>query len=376
MDIDEVRILQAGLHKIPLCNEHWIFYYDETGNCRRLLLRDKTFNAPSALKEDFVLGGVVLEENCEPDINDLFNAFYLKNKKTMPEIKFEHLVNKERIFLNILEKSNIGLMLDWLIKNKVDLHYVTLNNLFYALADVVDSAVSIHEEFSSDKNIIDKMKDGLYHFAKANQSEILNLLYRYEYPNIGKDNMLNFSKEFSDMVHEQWGTEDFFMEMFCQLLITAGKQRALPFLENEESFVLIDNYAMLRMTRCFTFKHSKHIFDRDPYAEKRLDEISLTENGKPFHNYEFWDSKTSLYIQLSDMIVGLLSKTFQWLDSFENIEAVAQSLNEQQLQIIRKINCLIDRAAQRNEMLIQNVNSPMNIIDRATKLTFLAEYGG
>lgn len=375
MEIDEIRIPQAELQGLPLCGERWTFYYDETGNCRKLVLKDSGVNAPSALREDFVLGGVLLGEGQEPDIENFFESLDLKNKNKMPEVKFLHLVQKETDLLTILERPNVQRMLDWLIDNKVDIHYATLNNLYYILADIVDSAIYIFPELLSKPSLIFTMKDGLYRFAAEKQEELLTLLYRYEYPNIAREQMPLFAEELSDMMRDSSLSEDFYLETLRQLLATAGKRRELPFLEDEESYMLIESYVSLYLSRCSAFKYARHIFDNEPYVEKRLRAMELTDNGRAFQNYEFLDSKSSRYIQLSDMVVGLLGKTFQWLDAMPEhaIRSVRRVLNEKQLSAICKINVLVDRSDRRNPMLIQNVNSPMNVRSRGIKLTLLAK---
>ena len=72
-------------------------------------------------------------EGQEADIENFFVSLDLKNKNKMPEVKFGHLTQKETDLLKKLEKPNVHLMLDWLIYNKVDIHYTTLNNLYYIL---------------------------------------------------------------------------------------------------------------------------------------------------------------------------------------------------------------------------------------------------
>ena len=57
MDINLIRAL-SNAQGIPYCDKKITFFYDETGNCGKFTLREDGVNDPTALNNDFILGGV------------------------------------------------------------------------------------------------------------------------------------------------------------------------------------------------------------------------------------------------------------------------------------------------------------------------------
>lgn len=56
----DVKLIQeiSKMQGIDNCDEQLTFFYDETGNCGKFTLRENGVNDPTALYNDFILGGV------------------------------------------------------------------------------------------------------------------------------------------------------------------------------------------------------------------------------------------------------------------------------------------------------------------------------
>ena len=89
-----------------------------------------------------------------------------------------------------------------------------------------------------------------------------------------------------------------------------------------------------------------------------MDETELVNNGVPFKNYEFVESKENELTQVSDVFVGILSRVFRYLDSItlEDIKEIDQVKYAQAIKNLQKLHELIIRADRKHPMLIQNAN--------------------
>ena len=56
---------------VPPFREKMVFFYDETGNCRKFTLKDGVVNAPEAIDYDFILGGIAFNWLLTTSANDI-----------------------------------------------------------------------------------------------------------------------------------------------------------------------------------------------------------------------------------------------------------------------------------------------------------------
>lgn len=92
-------------------------------------------------------------------------------------------------------------------------------------------------------------------------------------------------------------------------------------------------------------------------------------------HFKFVKSHTNRYIQISDVIVGLLGKMFSYFDanSLCDIYIKSMRISKQAKENVRKIAKLIDRSDRKSSLLIKNVNSFDVLKDREEKLEILAK---
>lgn len=90
MDID-ANIYKMNIQGLPPFDEKMIFYYDETGNCRKFTLTEKGFNDSNAVYKNFILGGIAFVNT--PDeklLSQLYsNLGFVEGEQ--PELKFKNL---------------------------------------------------------------------------------------------------------------------------------------------------------------------------------------------------------------------------------------------------------------------------------------------
>ena len=373
IDINMLREI-SNPQEIPFCDEKMTFFYDETGNCGKFSLRDDGVNDTTALNNDFILGGVAyIGDYCPANTPDLIAALNFQSN----ELKFKNIY-KSGDFMTFMRSHRASVYIDWLYNSGLYIHYATINNLYYALVDIVDSLWDSQPQFAFSFEWIMKIKSALYNFCKEYLAETLDLLYRYHYPNIDKEKAEDFSRDFCNLIqtyNDDTTEEGFFIECFRQMLKYAGKQGELIFLHDNKTNVLVEEYYSLYQGRCCTFKYSFHHFDFERVILAKMEESPLTENEHPFINYDFLDSKQNEMIQVCDVLVGLLAKLFQFLDgiSYDIIETLKTGDNEKALINFAKINSLIERSDTFHKMMFQNINDMELIRDRALKLKSLAE---
>ena len=367
----DTRLIQeiSKMQGVDSCNEKLMFFYDETGNCGKFSLRENGVNDPTALYNDFILGGVAYTDEKSPaDVEALIKDLDIKSD----ELKFKNIY-KTKDFISFLNSKKASIYIDWLYKSGLLIHYATINNLYYALVDLVDSLWDSQPQFLFSPDWVFALKSSLYNFCKEHLAETLILLYRYNYPNIEREKTQSFCHDFCDFIqtyNDEATQQGFLVENFRQMLKYAGKHGELVFLYDNENNVLVEGYYTLYQSRCCAYVNSFHHFDYEKVILSKMEKSSLLKDGQPFINYDFIDSKQNKMIQVSDVFVGLMGKLFSFLDnaSFEKIKSLKRIENKDALENLAKINGLINRSVDFHKMMIQNVNDIQLAQERMSKL--------
>lgn len=371
INVEDQKDTVWKLNGIKPFNEEMTFYYDESGNCRKFYLTDNGFNDLEAIKGDFVLAGIAHNgKSYEIDLVSLHEA--LEYKEGQKELKFKHLYHNSADFVSFMGSKRATEFLEWLDKSGLYIHYSALNNLFYSLVDIVDSLWETHPMCIM---YFWDIKNALYDFTIEHQDEVIDILIRHTYPDV-KDTV-SFCYELCDLISkyndDSIYNPGFFLELFRQMLKAAGKMGKLPFIQDNEPNMLIKEYYLFYLERCEIFSKSLHIFDEEKAVEKKLSNIQLYEHGKILNHYKFVKSHENIFVQISDMIAGLLRRLFIFLDekSIGEIKSLAEKLNENQINNFNILWRLISRSDEKSPLLIKNANTPKNIQERMMKLQIL-----
>jgi len=373
MDINLIRELSQW-QGITLCDERLTFFYDETGNCGKFILSEEGVNDPIALKKDFILGGVAYIGDDNPaNPDELIKALRLQSD----ELKIKNIY-RSGSFLEAMGSRRACIYIDWLCNSGVFVHYATLNNLYYALVDFVDSLWETQSEFAFSPEWIFQLKSALYEFCREHTEETLELLYKYNYPNIDKNDLQKFGGDFCDFIqtyNDQATNRGFIVESFRQMLKHAYRQGSLSFLHDNEANTLVEEYYGLYQGRCCNFKYSYHWFDEEKVVQSKMEESPMIDNGKPFVNYEFVNSKKNKMVQISDVFVGIMSNLFELLDSitFEEINKLKNEQNKKGIENLKKLSDLIEKSEAFHATMIQNINSIELNQNRMLKLAALVK---
>lgn len=333
----------------------YTFYYDETNNIRKFYLREFDFN--SAFTENFVLGGLV-HEGVAPDIQPLIDGFNLQ--KSVKEVKFKHIAKGG--FLDCLKSQKLNLFLRFIKNSKLYIHYSSTNILYWSIVDIVDSAVT-HSEASQKLGVqfANKMKNDLYKLSRLEIESVIALFHRFEYPNIKNDSILSFIEELSDLFANYLDDMEFHfgLESLRQILKVAKKNGKLPFVMDEEDYLLIKDFSHFYLRPIYLFKNSTHIFDNEDFISGLLEDSKIVDGQEEINNYSFADSQSNQLTQLSDVLVGLVGKLSGYLNTKtrDQISSDFSFLNSIQTENIDFFLELIDESNNKNIGFLHAVDS-------------------
>ena len=364
----DTDMFKLNLQGIPSFDEIFTFFYDETGNCRKFLLTKDGVNSPDALNRNFILGGIAFS-GTEKQVNfdTLFSSLGF-DKEQQKELKFKHLFHNSKSFLNFMDSNRATAFLKWLDSSDLYIHYCTLNNLYYSLADIVDS---LNSGNIMSLNFI--LKNELYNFTVLHCNEIINILYKHNYPDI--KNVQLFTNEFCSFIDNHNIEDNFYLKLLQEELRLSSQNGELTFIQDNTPYTLIDEYFIFYLKRCGMFSKSLHYFDEEQTVQSKFRNITLQENGKNINNFFFLQSSNDKFIQVSDMLVGLLGKLFSFLDerNINEIKTIYSSLNEKQKKNFISLQNIILKSNNKCPLFLLNINSQENIKNRCIKMEILSK---
>jgi hypothetical protein len=354
-DISDVRRMTNMLTPEADFDSSFTFYYDETNNIRKFYVREIDFNY--SFNSNFVLGGLVCE-GIKPDIKPLFNRLNLQ--KNITEIKFKHIAKGE--FINCLKSEKLNIFLKYLLHNDLYIHYSSLNILYWSIVDIVDSAIANSEvAMQLDLNFSNHLKNDLYKLAKLEIKLVVKLFYNSNYPNLKEGSILEFIEELTSIFDEYIDTQEFHfgLESLRQILKEVKKKDSLPFIIDEEDHILIKDFSQFYLRPIYLLKNSNHIFDNEMAISKILANYKIINESEEIKNYSFIDSQSDLFIQASDIFVGLMGKLASYVNtnSRENIISDFDSLSEKQLNNIDTLMDLIGKSNNKNVAFLHSIDS-------------------
>lgn len=288
----------------------YVFYYDESNNCRKFWVDDKQqFNTD--YREDFVLAGLVKKEEDTVDVSLETFRKPLRLQGNVEEIKFKNLYAKGD-FLQCVKEKRLFETLSWIDKSPFYIHYMNVNNLFYTLVEIFDSIVNPDEisEFGYDYF---KMKSVFYYMFKKKADELQILMFKYKYPNIQREDIEVFCNELLFLLgsRREMKEEEKFL---AGMLARASKSDELVFLHDNDNYIMQENYAEFYADPIRKYQKSTHIFDEEPAVQDIVKkQIALGENMAD--NFKFVKSETDIFVQLSDVVAGILGKLFKYINS-------------------------------------------------------------
>ena len=312
-NIDPLVFMQQELCDMWGINNQtkYVFYYDESNNCRKFWVDDSKQQFNTDHTADFVLAGLVRKE--EEKVEASLETFRkpLKLQANVEEIKFKNLYAKGD-FLQCVKERRLFETLSWIDKSPFYIHYTNVNNLFYTLVEIFDSIVKPDEisEFGYDYF---KMKSVFYYMFKGKADALQILMFKYKYPNIQREDVEAFCNDLLFLLgsRREMKEEEKFL---AGMLARAAQSDELVFLHDNDDYVMQENYAEFYADPIRKYQKSRHIFDEETTVQDIVKkQIAMGENMADY--FKFVKSETDIFVQLSDVVAGILGKLFKYINS-------------------------------------------------------------
>ena len=354
-EISEIRNLTKMSAPAADFDSSFTFYYDETNNIKKFYVRENDFNY--TFTANFVLGGLVHDGDV-PDVQPLIESFKLQ--KTVKEVKLKHLA--KGTFLECLKSDKLTLFLDFILKSDLYIHYSSLNILYWAIVDIVDSAVANSDvALEAGPQFINHLKNDLYKLSRIEIDSVVALFYNFEYPNIKKDKVIPFIEALTSLFEPYLETDEyhFGLESLRQILKEAKKKGSLPFIMDEEDYILLKDLSQFYLRPIYLFKNSTHIFDNEDSISETLKDFKILDGQDEINNYSFVDSMSNQLVQLSDVFVGIMGKLFNYLNisSREELEKDFDTLSKTQETNIDLLIDNLDKSHNKNIAFLHATDS-------------------
>jgi len=312
-NIDPLVLMQQELCDIWGINNQrkYVFYYDESNNCRKFWVDDSKQQFNTDYTADFVLAGLVKKEEDIVDVSLETFRKPLKLQGNVEEIKFNKLYAKCD-FLQCVKEKRLFETLSWIDKSPFYIHYTNVNNLFYTLVEIFDSIVK-PDEISKFGYDYFKMKSVFYYMFKGKADDLQILMFKYKYPNIQREKIEAFCNELLFLLgsRREMKEEEKFL---AGMLARASKSDELVFLHDNDDYIMQGNYAEFYADPIRKYQKSTHIFDEETAVQDIVKkQIALGENMA--ENFKFVKSETDIFVQLSDVVAGVLGKLFKYINS-------------------------------------------------------------
>ena len=305
------------------------FYYDETNNPRKFWIDNKNFNHP--VNKNFILGGIVFDENIfNGEIIDIYDK--LKKQKSIKELKSRHILKSS--FEESLKSKELNIMLKWIYENGIYIHFINIDHISIIIKDIFDI---------TDNNNFILHGDTLYKIFSKNINFFLEILVKYNYPEMTKENTKDFIDKLKETLkelkklndkhtHPKNKLEELHEKIIFDYLIKLldAKNFDKCFIKFKKNKYIIENYSRYYTKKPELFKKSIHIFDKETEIEKIINPELKPICGEN-KNIIFKNSNEDRFIQISDIIVGLLSRFFLYLEK-HNTELKNNELKNNELK--------------------------------------------
>ena len=373
-DISRNIELRNSFHGLKNTDKQYRFYYDETNNIRKFWFKKeyKLNVTISDLNKNFVLGGIVHnKEVTNFQFKELKEQLNLDSK--IIDMKFKHIAKSD--YLSCLKSKKLEFFLGWLIKNDLYIHYSSLDILYWSLIDILESMIPYEY-----LEIGNELKTVLYELFKIDLESSLSILYEYDYPNIKRNRANQFLDSILNLINsKRFELINKFPLIRIELIdivyriIENSKGKELTFIMDEKDYILIEDLFNFYLRPLKIFKNSFHIFDEENTIQNIFNKFELYDKDKKLDLYKFSDSKDKYFIQISDVIIGLIGKLFEYINNlkFKDINNIKDCLNERQKNNFSMIATLILKSEKENMAFIHSIQS---LVDREKLFMILQKF--
>ncbi len=368
MDYTEISNSIRMMMKAQGVDEEYIdkeetLYYDESGNVKHLIVKERKLNADSDTV--FVLGGVQADDTIS--LEELKTALGKSLKKELKSTK-----DLKGSFTEILRKDNFRKILQLIQNQGWHIHFSIVQILYYGFVDIVDSIDGLRTNPFA-------FKAELYKVLKKDPNTTISIFKKYKYPNISTKDINGFLSELITLI-DNVITEDaekliinpFFL-VLKSCIEKAKVQKELTFIQNETTHEWVGEFEQFYKQQILNFPKKTLVFDEEKQVMSKLAEENIIIGGKTLDNYSFKESGTDAMIQVCDYVVSILRKYMMFLDRLEpEVNADIQYFDENQLNNYKLLNSILADSLNYNPLFVNFIASQHTI---AKYHMYMKKYG-
>jgi hypothetical protein len=311
------------------------FYYDETNNPRKFWIKENKFNSPA--NKNFVLGGIVFDEN--KFIGNPEDLYYkLKLQKNINELKSHHILKST--FIESLRAKKLNIILNWIFENEIYIHFINVDNLHAIVNDILKILIDKNIDSEEIKGLEFMHGHTIYKLMSTNLDKVCEILTKYNYPKIKKEVVTDFCEDWVAFIKrlktnlpspkdkiEEIGRKIMYDELWKLFDEMKSGNNFVVLGKNE---YIVEDYSKYYLIKPDIFLNSFHTYDREEEIEKIIytnPDLNFGEN----RNFIFKESHEDRFIQICDIVVGLLGRLFTYIEELnselENGKVVEKLIN-------------------------------------------------
>lgn len=182
-------------------------------------------------------------------------------EKNSKEFKYKNIIgNCKGDFFDNLKSNRLNILLKWIIKNNIFIHFLTFNNLHWGILDIVDCIENIPYIYSYE------IKNVLFKYFKRDINFVYKISEKFNYPNIEASKIIYFCDtiiEWCININFDNSKDKFFIEILIECIRDLKCKNKLIFLEGNENLLFVKDYSTLYIHKPYILINSEHIFDRE-----------------------------------------------------------------------------------------------------------------
>lgn len=340
--------MASGLSPEDLTRQYKL-YFDETNNAKMFHLKDDNrLNVPVGVR--FVLGGISSNQSLtQEELNKALNL-----QKNSKELKFEQIYGHASWddFEPVLRSSRLIAYLNLLNEKNGLIHFGSVNLFYFALVDIIDS-------LDFNRAYVFGLKSILYQIAQQVPEQFVQLFQENTYPDV-KD-VDKFMEELIDIVDNTTIEEQLGKQVLLKVLKNNYGRLALTFIQDEEENMYIKDFLPFYQEPLYKFAYSNIILDNEIDMKEGLEDCPVEVNGKKV-NYQFVDSQSEPWVQMSDVAASLVARYLCFVENDDYEKRVA-GFSQRQMDNFTLLNRIL-AASERENKLFWHFTEDMRIVQR------------
>ena len=334
--------------------EEMFFYYDESNNCRKFWLNSDKEDFNHDPDADFVLAGVASEIELKISFEEIQKRFGLQ--KSMKKLKSKTFF-RGKDFLGCVGTKTVEALFSLINEFDLFIHYVHINNFFYTIVEILDS-ITNPEEIDSFGFDYFGLKSVLFDMLHPRIKSVSEIMLKYAYPNIKTEDIRGFCLDLCGLLGPKYEMKPEEKYVYGVLNRAAGNDKLL-FIQDNEDYLLQEDYASFYVDRIMTFPKSKHCFDEELSVQNEVERLIREYGNEDVNSYSFVNSTCNCLVQISDLVAGLLGKMFFFFNTTSKVSfrKIVEELSDLQIENLYELQRLRMKSDARNKGFLQSITA-------------------